>query len=168
MGGLPVSEVESLWDDYVGRALSERERRLSSEFTVSRDDLAAEVTPFGILRWYLHPRLVTRATSALYCFELEIPAGSRSGRLRHPGGIVHFVAQGSGYTTFDDADHRWEKMDLIGIPARPEGVEFQHFNDGPGPARLVLTLPNFDSSLGAGLGAALDVVEPCPEYQESL
>ena len=103
-------------------------------------------------------------TKALYFCELEIPAGSRSGRLRHQGGMVNLVVQGSGYTRLDDVDHEWEQRDVIALPVRPDGVLFQHFNNGTGVARLVFAWPNLDSAFGPGAGVAMEVLEPAPEF----
>jgi hypothetical protein len=117
-----------------------------------------------MVRWYLHNDLADPVTRALYFFELEIPAGSRSGLLRHQGGIVHLVVAGSGYTEYDGGRHEWTKRDVIAMPVRPEGVTFRHVNDGTGPARMVVAWPNLDSALGAEAGVAMDVLEPAPEY----
>jgi hypothetical protein len=162
-----TAEHETLWDSILSRAGAERERVRSGRSTVRRDELEVEVTPFGLLRWYLHHDLATPVTRALYFCELEIPAGSRSGRLRHQGGLVHFVAEGSGHTRLDGVEHEWEARDVIALPVRPEGVEFQHVNTGTGVARLVIAWPNLDSALGAEGGVAMEVLEPAPEYAGS-
>jgi Cupin domain len=161
---MTAASRELLWDSITRRALEERDRARHGRTTVRRDELEHEDTPFGRLRWYLHNDLTTPVTRAIYFCELEIPAGSRSGRLRHQGGIVHLVVEGRGYTVLDDERHEWEKRDVIGIPVRPEGVVFQHFNDGTGPVRMVISWPNFDSALGAEAGVALEVLDPAPEY----
>ena len=156
---------ETLFDNILRRAKEERGRAASGITTVRRSDLEPEMTPFGKLRWYLHNDLHEPTTRALYFCELEIPPGSRSGLLQHQGGIIHLVVEGSGYTRFDDEDHRWEKRDTIAIPIRPQGVQFQHVNDGTGPARMVITWPNFDSALGPEAGVAMEVLEPAPEWE---
>jgi quercetin dioxygenase-like cupin family protein len=154
----------SLWQQTVDKA--ERELRLSSsgEWVVTRDSLVSEQTPYGRLRWYLHPELEDRCTRALYFHELEIPVGSRSGRILHPGGIVHLVVEGSGYTELDGESHEWEAEDVIVIPPRTSGNRFQHVNTGPSAARLVVAWPNYDGALGPGLGTGLRVLEPAPEW----
>lgn len=159
-----MSAPETLWDDYIGRARAERDRKHNGRSVVSRDELTAELTPLGYLRWYMHPAIPDVVDQALYFAELEIPAGSRSGKLFHQGGIVHLVVEGHGHTVLDGQEHAWESFDVIAIPARLDGVSIQHFNDGPGPVRMVLTFPNYDSALGPELGVAMDVPEPCPEY----
>lgn len=159
---------ETLWDSIARRGTIERERAANGRTTVHRGELPVDSTPFGRLRWYLHNDLKEPVTQALYFCELEIPAGSRSGRIRHQGGLVHLVVEGAGYTLFDDVEHEWEKRDCIALPVRPEGVVFQHFNNGTGPARMVIAWPNLDSALGPEAGVHLEVLEPAPEYEEQF
>lgn len=154
----------TLWGALTRRAVDEREAVAAGRSTVDRASLEPEVTPFGVLRWYLHGDLMEPVTRSLYVCELEIPRGSRSGRLRHQGGIVHLVVEGRGYTIFDGAEHAWEKGDVIAIPTRPDGMEFQHVNDGAGPVRMVMAWPNFDSALGPEAGVAMEVLDPAPEW----
>jgi hypothetical protein len=155
----------SLWDSIIQRAGDERARIASGRSVVNRGTLESEVTPFGLLRWYLHNDLEEPVTRALYFFELEIPPGSRSGRLRHQGGIIHLVVEGHGHTMYGGERNEWEKGDVIAIPVRPEGMELQHFNDGGGPVRMVVSWVNFDSALGPAGGVALEVTEAAPEYE---
>ncbi|GAA5190385.1 hypothetical protein GCM10023322_45390 [Rugosimonospora acidiphila] len=154
----------TLWDSIIQRSAEERERVRAGRSTVTRAELEPELTPFGILRWYLHNDLSGPVAHALYFCELEIPPGSRSGLLRHQGGIVHLVVEGKGFTRFDDAEHEWEKRDVVALPVRPRGVVFQHVNNGTGPARMVMSWPNLDSAIGPEGGVAMEVLEPAPEY----
>lgn len=165
MGGSKQAP-STLWDSMFQTAIAERELKKLGRSVIARDHLPPEVTPFGILRWYLHPQLTEPATRALYFFEIDIPEGSRSGKLRHQGGIIHMVVRGSGYTAFEGEKHAWEMRDMIALPPRPEGVVFQHFNMGTGPVRMVVAFPNYDSALGPDLGVAMEVLEPAPEYEE--
>jgi gentisate 1,2-dioxygenase len=153
-----------LWESMMRAAEAERRRKARARPVISRTELDAEMTPFGLVRWYLHPALDQPMIKTLYFFELEIPAGSRSGRLRHQGGIAHLVVEGSGFTDFDGQHYEWERLDVIGLPAHPGGITFQHFNTGSGRARLLTTWPNMDGSLGPDLGARIEVLEPAPEY----
>ena len=159
-----VGPGESLWDNLIRRSVAERTRVSSGRSTVRRHELEPELTPFGILRWYMHNELAAPVTHSLYFCELEIPVGSRSGRLQHQGGLVHLVVQGSGHTLFDGVEHEWATRDVIALPVRPDGVVFQHVNTGTSPARLVISWPNLDSSIGPEGGVAMEVLEPAPEY----
>lgn len=146
-------------------AEAERRRKAAGRSVVAREESSPELTPFGLLRWYLHPALDGPVIKTLYLCELEIPPGSRSGRLHHQGGIAHLVVQGAGHTELDGVRHEWEATDVIGLPARPGGIRFQHFNPGTAPARLIMAWPNMDGSMGPDLGSRLEVLEPCPEYR---
>ncbi|GAA2585836.1 hypothetical protein GCM10010399_14810 [Dactylosporangium fulvum] len=154
----------SLWDDYIERGASEVERVRRATAVIERETCPVELTPLGRVRWYTHPELDGPVSHALYQFELEIPAGSWSGRIAHQGGIVHYVLSGQGYTDLDGRQHAWEATDVIGIPARAAGVTFQHVNTGTTTVRLMVAMVNLDSSLGPFLGAEVRVIEPAPEY----
>jgi hypothetical protein len=147
------------------RASAERTRRGAAKNVVTRGELPVETTPFGSLRWYLNPSLPGISTQALYFCELEIPVGSRSGKLRHQGGIIQLVAAGRGYTEFDGRRHEWDTNDVIALPIRPEGIVFQHFNAGEKPVRMIVSWPNLDSATGPEMGVALEVLEMSPDYQ---
>lgn len=164
MSNLETATTPTLWDSLVSRAKAERDRVAQGSATVTREELDVELTPFGYLRWYLHNDLTEPVTRALYFAELEIPAGSRSGKLTHQGGIVHLIVEGEGYTEFDDRRYDWEATDVIAIPVRPDGVTFQHFNDGAAPVRMVLSWPNFSSALGPESGVAMEISDVAPEF----
>jgi hypothetical protein len=157
----------SLFERTLQSALAERERRAAGNDLISRETLSAEVSTFGIMRWYLHPELEAPSTRALYFCELEIPEGSRSGTLFCQGGFVHFVLEGTGYTTVDGEDYAWEPEDIIAIPVRENGITFKHVNTGTGFVRMVIAWPNHDSALGAEGGVAMAVVEVAPEYRST-
>ncbi len=156
---------ETLYDITFEEAKRERDRRANAQNLITRDEIEPEVNKMGIMRWYLHPHLETPSTRALYFHELEIPQGSNSGKLYCQGGMVHFVILGSGYTVVDGRAHEWEEEDAIVIPIRESGVTYQHFNTGVGPARLLVCWPNLDSAISPEGGVAMEVLEPCPEYQ---
>jgi gentisate 1,2-dioxygenase len=155
-----------LWNYYIGLHRAELERKSRAECVVDRGKLEPEQTPFGLLRWYLHPLLEGPASHAMYFAELEIPAGSCSGKLRHQGSLVNLVVEGEGYTLAGGVRYDWVTEDVVAIPAKPDGVEVQHFAAEGTTARIVMAWPNFDSGLGAGLGIDLAVLEPAPGYAE--
>jgi len=154
----------TLWDQTLAAAAAERERHLTGANLLTRDGTTAELNAMGFMRWYLHPDLDGPSTRSLYVHELEIPAGSSSGRLQTQGGILHFVLEGTGRTLVEGVGHQWEKDDVIAIPIRELGVTYQHVNTGDGPARLLVVWPNLDSALGPEGGVELKVVEPSPDY----
>jgi gentisate 1,2-dioxygenase len=165
MSAQPASGAHPLWDHMFDLHAAELERKRHAQCVVERDSTPQELTPLGFVRWYLHPRRVEVVSRTMYFLELEIPAGSRSGLLRHQGSLIHLVVQGSGYTTLNGTKHAWEADDVIGIPPRPNGVEVQHFSDDAGPARLVMAWPNMDGAMGPGLGVDFAILEAAPEYQ---
>jgi gentisate 1,2-dioxygenase len=160
--------AKTLFEDVVERAVAERARRAASKNLITRDEAHAELSPMGMQRWYLHPRLDEPSTQALYFHELEIPPGSRSGKLRCQGGIIHLVLEGSGYTDVDGDWHPWEPEDLIAIPIREYGVTYQHFNTGSVPVRMMVAWPNLDSAVGPEGGVEMEVLENAPEYSAQL
>ena len=156
---------KTLYEQTFEEAKAERERRSRAKNLIGRDDAHYELSPMGHMRWYLHPHLDTPSTRALYFHELEIPQGSNSGKLYCQGGVAHFVILGSGYTVVDGKSHEWETEDAIVIPIKESGVTYQHFNTGVGPARMLVCWPNLDSAISAEGGVAMEVIEPCPEFQ---
>lgn len=155
---------ENMWDRTLAAAARERERHLNGADLLSRDTATAELNRMGFMRWYLHPDLDGPSTSSLYVHELEIPEGSRTGRLQCQGGIIHFVLEGSGYTTVDGTDHQWGHEDVIALPIKEYGVTYQHVNTGNGVARLLVVWPNLDSALGPEGGVELTVLEDSPDF----
>jgi hypothetical protein len=154
----------TLFEQTLAAAKAERERVAAGSHLITRDESIAEISPLGITRWYLHPTLMTPSTSALYFCEIEIPESSRTGKLQCQGGQVHLVLIGNGHTVVDGVAHEWERLDGVVIPVKEYGVTFQHFNDGIGPARLLMAWPNLDSAIGAGGGVDMEIVEPAPEW----
>jgi hypothetical protein len=80
--------------------------------------------------------------------------------------LVNLVVEGEGYTLAGGVRYDWVTEDVVAIPAKPDGVEVQHFAAEGTTARIVMAWPNFDSGLGAGLGIDLAVLEPAPGYAE--
>lgn len=157
---------ETLWDDIIARSHLERARKSEGTNVISYESRATEDTPFGLLKWYLHPRLTAPSSRALYFCELTIPEGCRSGKVRHQGGIASLVVEGIGCTEFDGTSHEWSGLDVIALPVRPEGVIFRHVNTGPGPVRMVIAWPNLDSALGPEMGVAFEVIENATGYRK--
>ncbi len=94
-------------------------------------------------------------------FQQHIPV--RSGKHRHQGGLAIFVVEGEGYTTVDGVKHPWKAGDLILLPIKPGGVEHQHFNTSPKPARWMAIAPHFYRE---PLAAITEQVEESPLWKK--
>ena len=160
----PMAE-QTLYDLTFADSRAERDRRAQARNLIGREDCEPELNRMGTMRWYLHPHLETPSTRALYFHELEIPQGSNSGKLYCQGGLIHFVLVGSGHTVLDGRAHEWEEGDVIAIPIKESGVTYQHFNTGVGPTRMLVCWANLDSAISPEGGVAMEVLEPCPEWQ---
>ena len=154
----------TLFEKTLADAGAERERRRAGASLLTREATTFETNPMGIMRWYLHPALEGTSTQSLYCHELEIPAGSRTGRLQCQGGILHYVLEGEGYTDLDGVQHTWTTGDVIAIPIKEHGVTYQHVSTGAQPARMLVVWPNLDSALGPEAGVEMSVVEYSPDF----
>ena len=131
-------------------------------------ELPLEINPQGLMRWYLHPDIHDTAIRTYFFYLQEIPPGSRSGKLRHPGEVIIYIKEGRGYTLLDGERYEWKARDLLTLPVRPDGVVFQHFNtDTEVTAKLAVCEPNVVDSLGVDRGGGLEQIEPCPEWEEA-
>lgn len=160
----PTTVEPTLFERTLSDAAAERARRLAGQSLLTREGAKLETNPMGIMRWYLHPELEGASTKSLYCHELEIPAGSKTGRLRCQGGVLHYVLDGAGYTDLDGVRHEWCAGDVIAIPIKELGVAYQHFNTGPEAVRMLVVRPNFDSALGPEAGVEMTMLEDSPEF----
>ncbi|HLC25175.1 MAG TPA: cupin domain-containing protein [bacterium] len=125
-----------------------------------------EINRQGKMRWYLHPNITNTSLRSLLVFMQEIPPGSRSGKQKHQGGIVHFVLKGRGYTVVNGKRHDWEAGDTISLPVFPDGIEYQHFNSDPGaPVVFIAAQASLGDPLGVDMGSGLEQIENCPEYK---
>ena len=148
-------------------ALRDRQRALRAEspFVIRGADLSWETNPQGIMKWYLHPATERSCHKALIFSVQKIPSRSRSGKQHCQGGVVHYVAEGSGRTVINDIPYEWEAGDIVQLPLLPEGVTYQHFNDDAS-REVILTacLPNLTEPLGVDRGAGLFQIEAAPEF----
>ena len=157
----------NLWDELIQLRDAERNRIAKATMVVDGENTPLESTPMGLIRWYTHPALEEPAIRTYMLWVQEIPPGSRSGRLQHQGGRLHYVWKGEGYTVIDGVMHEWEADDVICIPIKADGVEFQHFNSGAETAKLITAELNMVSAMGVDLGVAFEVLEPAPEYRRA-
>ena len=56
-------------------------------------------------------------------------------------------------------------LNVFAIPIKESGVTYQHFNTGVGPTRMLVSWANLDSAISPEGGVAMEVLEPCPEWQ---
>jgi len=162
-----VSPADSLFERILARRDAGRARRAQALPIVKGAETIKELTPLGLLEWYLHPDIPGQLIRSILSYVLEIPPGSRSGRLQHQGGIVHMVLQGEGWTLLDGTRHDWRERSCIALPARPNGIIYQHFNASDTiAARLLVALPNVLEPLDVDMGAGFEVLEPAPEYRQ--
>ena len=126
-----------LWEEILKLRDEQREHQKKAVWLIKGKDLPWESNKQGIMRWYMHPLLKTLCINTMKLFVQEIPPGSRSGRLHHPGNQVMYVLEGRGYTVLDGQKHHWAKNDVVQLPLRVKGVTVQHFNSDPDqPARV--------------------------------
>ena len=130
---------------------------------VSGDQLPWERTRQGKLKWYLHPAKPDTVIKNLLVWEQDIPPGSRTGKQHLPGGLVHYILEGIGYSVIDGKRYDWKEGDGLGLPLKPEGVVCQHFNRSTDrPAHFLVVMPNLIEALGVDLGSWFDQLEDAP------
>jgi gentisate 1,2-dioxygenase len=167
--GLPRPNDGTLMDSLFARRDSYRAMAAAGQMVVHGSDLPWEINQQGKMKWYMHPDKSDTVVRNLLIFLHEVPPGSRSGRQLHPGGLVHYVLRGSGYTMVGDERHDWETGDVIALPRRTFGVEYQHFNADPRrPAQFICMCPNLFDIFGTDLGSRFEQFEVAPEYAASV
>jgi gentisate 1,2-dioxygenase len=142
-----------------------REKMKSAISLVKGGQLDWEINRQGKMRWYLHPAMTDRSIRSLVVFAQEIPPGSRSGKQKHQGGLVHYILDGKGYTIINGVKHDWEAGDVVVLPIFPDGLEYQHFNADPEKRVLFIAAePNLFDALGVDMGSGFEQLENCPDY----
>src|ERR1043166_3786558 len=89
------------WNELIALRNRQREQRKTAVQVVRFSELPLESNEQGLMRWYLHPSITDTVLSTLAIYSQEIPAGSRSGRLKFQGGQVLFIVEGGGHTMLD-------------------------------------------------------------------
>ncbi len=144
---------------------ADRDRAARARSCIRGSELQWETNRQGIMRWYAHPASTDASLRTLTVYQQRIPPGSRSGRQLHPGGLVHYVLSGTGHTMLDGERLDWQQGDLIALPLRIHGVDYQHFNDDPyEPVEFIAAAPNLAPVLGVDLGGRFEQLEPSPDY----
>ena len=82
-----VDELEgrNLWGEILEMRDRQREDLEKSVWLIKGRDLPQENNQQGLMQWYMHPLLKSPCINTLAIFVQEIPPGSRSGRIHHPG-----------------------------------------------------------------------------------
>jgi mannose-6-phosphate isomerase-like protein (cupin superfamily) len=163
-----VEEMQgrNLWEEILQLRDQQRKEQGKAVWLIKGKDLPWENNKQGIMRWYMHPMLKSICINTMKIFVQEIPPGSRSGRLHHPGNQVMFILEGRGYTVLDGQKHHWSKNDVVQLPLRVKGVTVQHFNSDPDkPARFVACEPNAFLSAGVDRGSGFEQIEVSPDYK---
>jgi quercetin dioxygenase-like cupin family protein len=156
----------NLWDELFALRDRQRNDREKSVWRIRGKDIPWENNKQGLMRWYLHPLLNSTCINTLKLFVQEIPPGSRSGRLHHPGNQVIYIMEGRGYTTIDGQKHQWNEGDVVMLPLRTKGVTVQHFNANPDKrVRFVACEPNAFLSIGVDRGSGFEQIEVSPDYK---
>jgi len=156
--------AQTRYDELMKLRDNDRERIAQSTVCVKGKEIPWETNPQGIMKWYMHPCNDSTAHKFLVFASQQIPAGSRSGKLKHQGGIVVVVVEGKGYTTIDGVRYDWKQGDIVQLPIKPEGIAFQHFNTGTEPALLIHAEPNLAGTVGIDRGCGFEQIEAAPEY----
>jgi gentisate 1,2-dioxygenase len=159
--------VLDLYEALLQRRDGERKAKKAARQVIRGDELPQEVSRQGLLHWYLHPDIHDTVLRTMLFFVQIIPPGSRSGKMRHQGGVAHLILEGRGYSIVNGARHDWEAINSLFLPILREGVVVQHFNADPDqPVRMAVAMPNFVDALGVDLGAGWEQLEDAPEYAQ--
>jgi hypothetical protein len=154
------------WDELVALRDRQRAARKSAVQVVRLSELPLENNRHGLMRWYLHPSITDTILSTLAIYRQEIPAASRTGRLKFQGGQIMFIVEGRGHTTLDGVKHAWEAGDVLNLPTRRDGIIVQHFNDDPDKLAAFLAVePNLFAATSVDRGCGFELMEPSPDYR---
>lgn len=140
--------------------MRERQRRaLHPPALIQRADLPVDETPFGELRWYIHPAAPGFAgTAPMLLFTQRLGPGRESDLLATPGNGIMFVLQGDPAIEIDGEPYACEKGDMVLVPPRRDGVTVGA-RAGRAEARIVVALANLSGLGGLAMGADLALRE---------
>jgi gentisate 1,2-dioxygenase len=154
------------WNELMALRDQQRERRKTAVQVVRLSELPLENNEQGLMRWYLHPSIMDTVLSTLSIYRQEIPAGSRSGRLKFQGGQILFIVEGCGHTMLDGVKHAWEAGDVVSLPCKRDGIVVQHFNGDPAKTAIFLAVePNLFVATGVDRGCGFHQMEQSPDYK---
>lgn len=153
------------WDEIIALRDKQRENLRDPIIIVRGKDRQQENSAMGLLRWYMHPSMLTNALQTMNFYEQELPPGSRSGRLQFQGGQVMFILEGRGHTLVDGVKHPWEAGDVLNLPLRRDGIVVQHVNGDPErAAKFVVVEPNLMQAATVDRGAGFELLEASPDF----
>lgn len=149
-------------------ALRDKQReRQKGIFVIKGEEIPIETNRHGLMQWYMHPNLTDVSLNTKLVYVQHIPPGSKSGRQHHPGGKIFFFWQGRGRTVLDGQVYHWIAGELIQLPLRREGVNYQHFNDSADEEALILAVePNYVDALGLDKGSSYEEIEDSPDFKK--
>lgn len=154
------------WSQLIALRDQQRERRKTAVQVVRLSELPLEKNEQGLMRWYLHPSITDTVLSTLSIYRQEIPAGSRSGRLKFQGAQILFIVEGRGYTMLDGVKHAWEAGDVVSLPCKRDGIIVQHFNSDPQKLAVFLAVePNLFAATGVDRGCGFHQLEQSPDHK---
>jgi len=154
------------WNELLAMRDRQRDTRKTAVQVVRLSELPLETNQHGLMRWYLHPSITDTILSTLAIYRQEIPAGSRSGRLKFQGGQIMFIVEGRGYTMLDGVKHAWEAGDVLNLPTRRDGIIVQHFNSDPDKTAAFLAVePNLFAATSVDRGCGFELMETSPDYK---
>ncbi len=163
---LQERQGRNLWDELMALRDGQRAAKEKAVWLIKGKDLPWETNKQGRMRWYMHPLVKNTCINTLMIFVQEIPPGSRSGRLQHPGDAVMYILEGEGYSMVDGQKHTWSKGDVVQLPVRKTGLVVQHFNTSKDkPVRFVQCEPNTAHSVGVDRATGWEQLEASPDYK---
>jgi gentisate 1,2-dioxygenase len=136
--------------------MRERQRTaLRPPALISRANLPVDETPFGELRWYIHPAAPGFAgTAPMLLFTQRLVPGRVTDLLATPGNGIMFVLQGDPTIELDGAPYACVKGDMVLVPPRRDGVTIG-VRAGHQESRIVVALANLSGLAGLAMGADL-------------
>ncbi len=160
------SQINTIYEERLKLWPREKEQALTGKKLIKGNQIPFKLSRQGISRWYItdYPPTPPDAVNHNWTlFVQQIPAGARSGRHIHQGGLNIFILKGRGYTVIDGVRHDWNMGDLLVLPIKKGGVEHQHFNPSDKPYRWLALIFNPYSKV---MGRRMEQKELSPFWKE--
>jgi quercetin dioxygenase-like cupin family protein len=118
-------------------------RQFHGQVVVTPEERPFQINRQAKVRHYLKPGVLKdTCTQDWNIFVQELPAGKKSGRHRHQGGLTIFILEGDGKSWIEGAFYEWKEGDLLILPLRQGEVEHQHYNLNPDKPAYWIALIN--------------------------